>query len=116
MEAGKLDRSVRDPDGYIDLLIIEDRPMKYPSLTLYVVFSIAVLIIYTITEQVLSSLTGISHDTLTTCFYACFGGEILCCALIKIFKLKEGNNGNLYNCDNDIVLSDNSMCSGGEDG
>ncbi len=59
------------------------------SLTKYVVFSIAVLIIYTITEQVLSTVTGMSHDTLTTCFYSCFGGEILACALIKIFKLKE---------------------------
>lgn len=72
----------------------EGRVMKkdIPSLTLYVVFSITALIIYTIVEQVLSTVTGISHDTLTTCFYACFGGEILCCALIKIFKLKEENH------------------------
>lgn len=59
-----------------------------PSLTLYVAFSILVLLVYTVVEQVLSTISGISHDTLTTCFYACFGGEILCCALIKIFKLK----------------------------
>lgn len=65
---------------------------EFPSLTLYVVFSIAVLILYTIVEQVISTVTGISHDTLTTCFYAAFGGEILACALIKIFKLKEGND------------------------
>lgn len=63
---------------------------EIPSLTLYVVFSIGALIVYTITEQVISTVTGISHDTLTTCFYAAFGGEILACALIKIFKLKEG--------------------------
>lgn len=62
---------------------------KIPSLTLYVVFSITVLLVYTIVEQVLSTVTGASHDTLTTCLYACFGGEILACALIKIFKLKE---------------------------
>ena len=64
---------------------------KYPALTYYVVFSITVLLIYTVVEQVISTITGISHDTLTTCFYACFGGEILACALIKIFKLKEEN-------------------------
>ena len=58
------------------------------SLTLYVVFSISVLIIYTIVEQYLSTKYGISHDTLTTCIFAAFGGEILACALIKIFKLK----------------------------
>ena len=63
------------------------------SLTLYVAFSIAVLIIYTIVEQILASVTGINHDTLTTCIFAAFGGEILSCALIKIFKLKGGDNG-----------------------
>lgn len=46
------------------------------------------LIIYTVVELITATVSGISHDTLTTCFYACFGGEILCCALIKIFKLK----------------------------
>lgn len=64
---------------------------KIPSLTLYVVFSILVIIIYTIVEQILSTVSGVNHDTLTTCFYACFGGEILACALIKIFKIKESN-------------------------
>ena len=65
---------------------------KKKSLTLYVVFSISILILYTIVEMLISTISGISHDTLTTCFYACFGGEILCCALIKIFKLKRGEN------------------------
>lgn len=63
------------------------------SLTYYVVFSIAVLIIYTITEQILTITTGMSRDTLTTCIFSVFGGEILSCALIKIFKLKGGDNG-----------------------
>ena len=66
--------------------------IKKKSLTLYVVFSIIVLLAFTVVEMVVSTVTGISHDTLTTCFYSCFGGEILCCALTKIFKLKEGNN------------------------
>ena len=62
------------------------------SLTLYVVFSIFVLLLYTITEQILSARTGFSNDALTTCFFAAFGGEILMCALIKIFKLKTGDD------------------------
>lgn len=62
---------------------------KKPSLTKYVVFSIAMIIIYTVAEFTFALITGSSHDTLTTCFYACFGGEILSCALIKIFKLRE---------------------------
>ncbi len=61
------------------------------SLTLYVVFSIIVLLVYTVIEQILSTMTGISHDILTTCIFAAFGGEILACALIKIFKLKEAD-------------------------
>lgn len=65
------------------------RHKRIPSLTKYVIFSIAVLLIYTITELVLVAYKETSHDTLTTCVYACFGGEILSCALIKIFKLKE---------------------------
>lgn len=61
------------------------------SLTLYVVFSIAMILLFTIAEFVVSSCTGTTHDTLTTCFYGTFGGEILCCALIKIFKLRSGS-------------------------
>ena len=60
------------------------------SLTLYVIFSIVSIIAYTVVEMIISTKYQISHDTLTTCFYSVFGGEILCCALIKIFKLKRG--------------------------
>lgn len=75
---------------------------KIPSLTLYVVFSISILLIYTVVEQVLSVITGVTRDTLTTCFYACYGGEILCCALIKIFKLKDSDNerSDIYDSEN----------------
>lgn len=62
-------------------------PLK--SLDKYVIFSISVLLIFAIVEMVVSSVTHQTHDTLTTCVYAAFGGEILSCALIKIFKLKE---------------------------
>lgn len=67
-------------------------PRKVPSLTKYVAFSITVLIVYTVAELVLATRSGTTHDSLTTCVFACFGGEILSCALIKIFKLKEENN------------------------
>lgn len=60
-----------------------------PSLTKFIVFSFAVILIYTVVELILSTAFSISHDTLTTCLYACFGGEVLSCALIKVFKLKE---------------------------
>jgi len=68
-------------------------PRKIKSLTLFIVFSIVVILTYTAIEIFISYKTGMTHDTLTTCFYACFGGEILSCALIKIFKLKGEQNG-----------------------
>lgn len=64
---------------------------ELPSLTKFVIFSFTVLIIYMVVEFIFSITTGISHDTLTTSVYACFGGELLSCALIKIFRLREDN-------------------------
>lgn len=58
------------------------------DLTKYVIFSICVVIIYTIAEFVVSTITGISHEVLTGCVYGFFAGEIVLCGLIKIFKLR----------------------------
>lgn len=62
---------------------------KLKTLDKYVIFSITVLLAYTAVEFYFSTMTEIQHDTLTTCLYATFGGEILSCCLIKIFKLRE---------------------------
>ena len=69
-----------------------EHPKKVSALDKYVIFSIAVLLVFCIAEMIISSITGQTHDTLTTCVYAAFGGEVLSCALIKIFKLKGENN------------------------
>lgn len=61
---------------------------KISDLDKYLIFSFSVLIIYTIIEMIVSTITGISHDTLTTCLYGAFGGELLLCALIKKYKLQ----------------------------
>ena len=58
------------------------------SLTKFIIFSFAVLIIYSITAIIVFGITGQEMPTLTTCFFSTFGGEILTCAIIKIFKLK----------------------------
>ena len=60
---------------------LQDMPLSS-----YVVFSIAVLLIYTVVSLVLS-VFSIQNDTLTTCVFSTFGGECLTCGLIKIFKL-----------------------------
>jgi hypothetical protein len=56
------------------------------TLSKYVTFSITVLLIYTVVEFLLSSKTGVTHDTLTTCVFAFFGTEIGSCCLIQITK------------------------------
>lgn len=63
------------------------------ALDRYIIFSFSCIIIYTIVSIILVIRTGMSLDTLTTCVFAVFGGEILACAVIKKFKLKEGNDG-----------------------
>lgn len=59
-----------------------------PDLDKYLIFSFSVLIVYAIVEMIVSTVTGISHDTLTVALYGAFGGELLLCALIKRLKLK----------------------------
>ena len=59
------------------------------TLDKYVVFSISITLIYTIAEFTVSTMTGISHDTLSTCVYGFFAGEIVVAGLIKIFKLRQ---------------------------
>jgi len=54
----------------------------------FIIFSFAIMIAYTLAEFTVSTITGISHDTLTTCLFAAFGGELLICAVIKKYKLR----------------------------
>lgn len=64
----------------------EKKPLN--KLDKYLIFSITALLVYTVVEQVLSSIFGFERSTLTTCFYAAFGGEIFSCAVIKAFNIK----------------------------
>lgn len=62
---------------------------KLHALDVYVIFSIAALILYTIISQIIVVVSGAQLDVLTGCFFAAFGGEILSACLIKIFKLRK---------------------------
>lgn len=73
----------------------ENEKKKLHGLDRYIIFSFSCVIIYTIANMILTVCTGEGMDTLTTCFYACFGGEILACAVIKRYKLKEENGGDI---------------------
>ena len=62
------------------------------SLDKYVIFSFTCLIVFTITEIIIQAVTGSVQDTLITCFFSAFGGELLLCAMIKRLKLKRGDS------------------------
>lgn len=61
------------------------------TLLKFICFSFVMVIIYTVIAIIFQIF---AHEemspTLTTCFFAVFGGEVLSCALIKIFKIKRG--------------------------
>ena len=58
------------------------------DLTKYVIFSIGVVILYTIAEFIVSTITNVHHEILSGCVYGFFGGELVLLAMIKIYKLK----------------------------
>jgi len=58
----------------------------------YVVFSISVLIVYVIIALIFLGFEKPLDSDLTTCLFGFFGGEVVMCALIKIFKLKDVND------------------------
>lgn len=67
------------------------RRRRNNSLAKYIAFSIAVLLLYTAISLVYAYRGIEVPDTLTVAFFGAFGGEILTCGLIKIFKLKGEN-------------------------
>lgn len=73
----------------VGILVYLKKKKKINGLDLYVIFSISCLVIYTIASLIIAVKKDITTDTLTACFFAFFGGEIVTCALIKIFKLKD---------------------------
>lgn len=61
---------------------------ELPTLDKYLIFSFSCIIIFTIVMIVVQTITGVTQDTLITCFFSAFGGELLLCAMIKRLKLK----------------------------
>lgn len=68
------------------------RSIKEAPLSYYVASCFILLILYTITSQIML-ICGIEiNDTLTTCFFSSIGGEVLSCGVIQIFKIRRKNN------------------------
>ena len=81
---------------------IKSKFKNISALDVYVTFSILSLVIYTVISQLLAINFGVILDTLTTCFFGFFGGEIVTCGLIKIFKLKDDKKENANSEDNGL--------------
>lgn len=64
---------------------------KMSTLDKYCIFSFTCLILFTIVMIIVQTVTGTTQDTLITCFFGAFGGELLLCAMIKRLKLKRGD-------------------------
>ena len=63
---------------------------KLNGLDYYIIYCILAVLLFTIAEMVVSSITGITHDTLITAFIGFHGGEAFFACLIKKWKLKKG--------------------------
>ena len=65
---------------------------KMNDLDRYVAFSLSALIIFTIVAIIVQVFTGQElSETLITCFFSAFGGELFLLARIKKLKLKKGD-------------------------
>ena len=62
---------------------------KLSALDKYIIFSFTCLIVFTVVIICVQTMTGVTQDTLTTCFFSAFGGELLLCAMIKRLKIKK---------------------------
>ena len=75
---------------------------KLAKLTKFLLASIGIILIYSTLEFIFKLITGIDHDTLTTCIFAFFGTELASCTLVKIFNIiKEKGENN----DNDSYIN-----------
>lgn len=64
--------------------------ITHETLLKFIIFSFAMVITFTVVAILFQAITHEQlSDTLITCFYGVFGGEVLMCALIKIFKLRK---------------------------
>lgn len=65
--------------------------IEVKTLTKCIAFSILVILLYTVFEFIISTVTGIHHEVLTDKLYMFFGTELVSCMLIKICKILKIN-------------------------
>lgn len=68
---------------------MKNEKKKWTTLDKYVVFSLGVLVVYTISALVVFVLVGVESKTLTICVFGAFSGEVVQCYFIRKGKLQE---------------------------
>lgn len=74
---------------------LQKKNKRISALDKYVIFSFTCLIVFTVVMICVQTITQITQDTLITCFFSAFGGELLLCAMIKRLKLKRGDSNDM---------------------
>jgi folate-binding Fe-S cluster repair protein YgfZ len=67
----------------------DEKKNNLSGLDKYLIFSFAMISIFTLAQTAITAVTGVEQSTLITAYFAVYGGEVLMCALIKRFKLKD---------------------------
>lgn len=67
----------------------ENQKTKLSGLDKYLIFSFAMITIFTIVQTIITAVTSVEQSTLITAYFTVYGGEVLMCALIKRLKLKD---------------------------
>lgn len=61
------------------------------SLSIYIIISLSLVILFTAVVTILKVVTGLDFSMEYATFCGVFGGEIVTCGLIKIYKLKRND-------------------------
>ncbi len=63
---------------------------KLNGLDYYIIYCIFACIAFTVAEMIVSTITGVLHDSLCVAWFGFHGGEVFCACLIKRMKLSRG--------------------------
>ena len=72
---------------------------------IYLIISIILMILYTISDKLQLIKTGMVNNQLTICFFTAFGTELAYSCVIKIFNIR--NEGKMIDMSIESELSDN---------
>ena len=61
------------------------------NLSRYVIYCLVFFTLYSIAEFIVSTITGVTHDTLTDAVKVFCSGEAFFCAFLKVMKIRKSS-------------------------